>query len=114
MVRRARRLDNGQVEIGMQVLSQNAMAVRMMREDMSTGLDQRITQRMPIDSAILLTPEAARQKTIEVLVTDATLYGPGNVHMLAGELVLVVQFREILEENSACARIGFTVMGLAA
>jgi cyclic-di-GMP-binding protein len=115
MVRRARRLGNGngQLEIGMQVLSRNATAVRMMREDM-TGVDQRITQRMPIDSAILLTPEAARQKAVEVLVTDATLYGPGNVYMLVGDLVLVVQFREILEENTACARIGFAVVGLSA
>jgi cyclic-di-GMP-binding protein len=115
MVRRARRLGNGngQLEIGMQVLSRNATAVRMMRED-ATEVEQRITQRMPIDSAILLTPEAARQKAVEVLVTDATLYGPGNVYMLVGDLVLVVQFREILEENTACARIGFSVVGLSA
>ena len=113
MVRRARRLDDGQLQIGMQVLSRNVQPVRVMREDAS-GKDNRVTQRMPIDTAILLTPEAARQPSVELLVTDAALYESGNVHMLLGDVALILQFSSVLEKNSACARLGFTVLGMAA
>jgi hypothetical protein len=113
IVRRARRLEDGQLQIGMEVLSRHAQVVRMMRED-DSGNDHPITQRMPIDTALLLTPDAAHQQAVELLVTDAALYCSGNVHMLLGEAVLILQFKAVLENNTACARIGFTVMGIAA
>jgi hypothetical protein len=113
MVRRARRLDDGQLQIGMQVLSRNVQPVRVMREDASDK-DNRVTQRMPIDTAILLTPEAARQPSVELLVTDTAWYESGNVHMLLGDVALILQFRSVLEKNSACARLEFAVMGMAA
>ncbi len=112
MVRRAWRREDGQMQIGMQVLSRSAQAVRMMREDAGSH-DNHITQRMPIDSAILLTPDAAHQQAVELLVTDAALYDAGNVHMLLGDAVLILQFREVLEKSSACTRIGFAVLGIA-
>jgi hypothetical protein len=113
IVRRARRLDDGQLQIGMQVLSRNAHPVRVMRED-AFDMDNRVTQRMPIDTAILLTPEAARQPSVELLVTDAALYESGNVHMLLGEVALILQFTQVIEKNNTCARLGFAVMGMAA
>ncbi len=113
IVRRARRLDDGQSQIGMQVLSRNAQLVRMMREDVS-GKGGSITQRMPLDTAILLTPDAVRQTSVELLVSDAGLYETGNVHMLLGDAALILQLSHVLEKNSTCARLGFTVLGLAA
>jgi hypothetical protein len=113
MVRRAWRREDGQLQIGMQVLSRNAQAVRMMREDAGSDED-RVIQRMPIDSAILLTPHAARQPAVELLVADASLYDAGIVHMLLGDIALLLQFREVLEKNGTCARVGFGVLGIAA
>ena len=72
----------------------------------------RVTQRMPLDHAILLTADAAQQKGVEVLVRNAASYSTGNVHMLAGESVLLLQFNEVLEKNAACARISFNVLGI--
>jgi hypothetical protein len=111
MVRRVRRLDDGQQHIGMQVLSPTAMAVRVMR-DASAGRDMRTTQRMPVDRAMLLTAQAAQQKEIELLVGDAALYGEVDMHVLAGDSVLLVRLKQVLETNAACARICFTVMGI--
>ena len=110
MVRRVSRLDDGQQEIGVQLIARKAMAVRMMRED--TSRTMRVTQRMPLDHAILLTADAAQQKGVEVLVRNATAYSTGNVHMLAGESVLLLQFNEVMEKNAVCARISFNVLGI--
>lgn len=109
MVRRVSRLDDGQQEIGVQLIARKAIAVRMMREDTSRTL--RVTQRMPLDHAILLTADTAQQ-SVEVLVRNAAAYSTGNVHMLAGESVLLLQFNEVMEKNAACARISFNVLGI--
>ena len=111
MVRRVQRLDDGQQQIGIRVLSRNARAVRIMREDTSST-NMRLTQRMPLDHAILLTADAATQKEVEVLVGDAARYDEGNVHMLVGDCVLLLQIQDVVEKNDACARISFTVMGI--
>jgi hypothetical protein len=110
IVRRVRRLDNGRQHIGVQVLSHNAQPARVMRE--ATGAAARLTQRMPVDRAILLTADAARQKEIELLVSDASLYGEGPLHVLAGDSTLLVSLREVLETSADCARISLTVLGL--
>jgi hypothetical protein len=72
----------------------------------------RITQRMPIDHAILLTSDAVHQKEIELLVSDAAIYGVGNVHVHAGDSVLLVKLHDVLEVTSDCTRIRFTVLSI--
>ena len=112
MVRRVQRLDDGQQQIGIQVLSRNAQAVRMMREDASPK-NMRLTQRMPLDHTILLTADAANQKEVEVLVRDDSRYDDeGSVHMLVGDTVLLLQIQDVVEKNNGCARISFTVIGI--
>ncbi len=111
VVRRVRRMDDGQQHIGMQVLGRATLAVRVMR-DASGAAGMQITQRIPVDRAILLTADALRQKEIELLVSDAALYDAGNVYVLIGDRVLLVRLREVLESNVAYARICFTVVGL--
>ena len=111
MVRRVQRIDDGQQQIGMQVLCRNAQAVRIMREDYAdTSL--RITQRMPLDQGILLTADAANQKDIEVLVADPTRYDEGSVHMTVGDHVLLLHIQDVVEKTDACARVRFTVVGI--
>lgn len=109
MVRHVRRQEDGQQHIGVQVLCRAAHAVHVMRD--ATG-SVRITQRMPIDHAILLTPDATHQKEIELLVSDAALYGVGNVHVHAGDSVLLVKLHDVLEVTSDCTRIRFTVLSI--
>jgi hypothetical protein len=111
IVRRVHRLDDGQQQVGIHVISRNAVAIRMMREDPSVS-NARITQRMPFDRAILLTADAVHQKEIEILVTDVALYGMGNVFMLVGDYVLKLQFEEVMEKTATCSRIRFTVLGV--
>ena len=112
IVRRVQRLDDGQQQIGVQVLSRNAQAVRIMREDYAeTSL--RITQRMPLDKGILLTADALNQTDIEVLISDPTRYDDeGSVHMTVGERVLMLQMLDVAEKTDACARVRFTVVAI--
>jgi len=109
LVRRVRRIEDGQQHIGVQVLCRYAQAVRVMRESPLSG-NVRITQRMPIDRGLLLTADAAHQKEIDVLVSDAALYGAGNVHVLTDDSALLVKLREVLEVTADCTRISFTVL----
>lgn len=109
MVRHVRRLEDGQQHIGVQVLCRDAQAVHVMRDATSSV---RITQRMPIDHAILLTRDAANQKEIELLVSDAAIYGAGNVHVHVGDSVLLVKLHDVLEVTSDCTRIRFTVLSI--
>jgi hypothetical protein len=112
VVRRVQRLEDGQHQIGMQVLGRNALAVRMMREE-SSPRNMRLTQRMPLDQTILLTDDAAHQKLVEVLVSDESRYDDeGNVHMLVGDSVLLLQILDVVEKHNACARVSFTVLGI--
>jgi len=112
VVRRIRRLDDGQQHIGVKLLCRNAQAVRVMRD--TSGKNTRITQRMPIDRGVLLTAHALRQKDIDLLVSDAALYSVGNVQVLIGDSVLTVKLREVLEVAVDCTRINFTVLGVEA
>lgn len=109
MVRHVRRQEDGQQHIGVQVLCREAQAVHVMRDATSSV---RITQRMPIDHAILLTSDAVHQKEIELLVSDAAIYGVGNVHVHAGDSVLLVKLHDVLEVTSDCTRIRFTVLSI--
>ena len=111
IVRRVQRLDDGQQRIGMQVLSRNALGVRVMREDASP-VNMRLTQRMPLDDAILLTQDASAQMDVEALVKDEGRYDEGNVHMLAGRSVLLLQIQEVVEKYASCVRVRFTVLGV--
>lgn len=108
MVRRVRRLDAGQQHIGVQVLSRHAQAVRVMRQVARAGLN--ISQRMPIELGILLSADAAQQKEIELLVSDAELYREGNLYVPTADGVLLVALRDVLELTADCARIGLTVL----
>lgn len=110
MVRRVRRLDAGQQHIGVQVLSWHAQAVRVMRQVARAGLN--ISQRMPIELGILLSADAAQQKEIELLVSDAELYREGNLYVPTADGVLLVALRDVLEVTADCARIGLTVLGV--
>jgi hypothetical protein len=111
MVRRVRRLDNGQQHIGVQVLCRDAQAVRVMRE-MSLGAHARITERMPIDACILLTPDVGQQKEVELLVRDPAPYGETNLHVLTSDCVLLVKLTEIVEATPECTRIRVAILGI--
>lgn len=111
MVRRVRRLDNGQQHIGVQVLCRDAQAVRVMRE-MSLGAHSRITERMPIDACILLTPDVGQQKEVELLVRDPAPYGENNLHVLTSDCVLLVKLTEIVEATPECSRIRVSILGV--
>ncbi len=111
IVRRVQRLDDGQQQIGMQVLCRNAQAARILREDYS-ATDMRITQRMPLDKGIVLTADAINQTEIDVLISDPTRYDEGSVHMAIGEHVLTLQILDVAEKTDACARVRFTVIGV--
>jgi hypothetical protein len=110
IVRRVRRLDDGQQHIGVEVLSRNPFAVRIMRE-MRADQAARITQRLPVDRAILLTPEALRKSEIELLVTDTEPYYEGRLHALVDDTVLLVSLARVIETTDYCARIALTVHG---
>lgn len=110
-VRRVRRLEGGQQHIGVQVLSRNAHAVRVMRES-PPGANIRITQRLPVDHAILLTAEAAHQSEIELLVGDPTVYREGNVHVLFGDTALLVKLREVVMAAVDCTCIRCAVLSV--
>lgn len=111
MVRRVRRLDNGQQHIGVQVLCRDAQAVRVMRE-MSLGAHSRITERMPIDACILLTSDVGQQKEVELLVRDPAPYGENNLHVLTSDCVLLVKLTEIVEATPECTRIRVSILGV--
>lgn len=112
MVRRVQRLDGGQQQIGVQILSRNAQPVRVMREDYAEE-PLRITQRMPMDRAILLTANPVEQTEIELLVSDPLRYDDEtSVHMTVGDRVLSLQLLNVVEKTDACARVRFTVDGV--
>lgn len=110
VVRRMRRLDDGQQHIGVEVLSREPMAVRVMRE-MSAGQAERTTQRFPVDRAILLTGDARHQAEIELLVNDVAPYREGRLHALIGEDVLLVSLARVAETTDFCTRVALTVLG---
>jgi hypothetical protein len=113
VVRRITRADDGQQRVGMQILSRHASVVRMMREEPNAS-ELRVTQRMPLEAAILLTPNPADCEEVELLVKDETPYEVGNVHMLAGDQVILLRHKELREKISGCARVCLTVLGLEA
>jgi hypothetical protein len=110
IVRRIRRLDEGQQHIGVQVLCRDAQAVSVMRE--APGADTRVTQRMPVDRGILLTADALHQKQIELLVSDAALYCEGILHVVLNDGALSVTFGGVLESAADCARVSLVVHGV--
>lgn len=111
VVRRLVRTDDGLQRVGMQIISRHVSIVRMMREEPNAS-DLRVTQRMPLEQAVLLTPDPANREEIEVLVTDETLYEVGNVHMLADNQVILLRHKELREKIAGCARLCMTVLGL--
>ncbi len=111
IVRRVQLLGDGQQHIGVQLLGRNAQAASIMREDYAET-DLRITTRIPVDTGILLTADAANQKEIEVLVADATRYDEGSVHLMVGECVLLLQIQHVVEKNDTCARVSFAMVGV--
>lgn len=110
IVRRVRRLDKGQQHIGVQVLCHHAQAVRVMRE--ATDAAASVTQRMPVDRGILLTPQAMHQPHLEMLVSDAALYGENTLHVVTSEGAMLVARDALLEITADCARLRFKVLGI--
>lgn len=111
MVRRMRRLDDGQQHIGVEVLSRNAIAVRLMVE-VAQPKDMRITQRMPVDRAILLTENAVQKNEIELLVSEAAPYRENELHVQVEDAVLRVSYLRVVEANDFCTRVCMTVHGV--
>jgi hypothetical protein len=110
IVRRVRRLDAGQMHIGVQVLCRHAQAVRVMRE--ASGAGASLTQRIPVDRGILLTADAIHQQQIELLVSDAALYNGNTLHVVTGDGALLVKLHAIREVTADCARVSLTVLGI--
>ena len=111
VVRRLNRLDSGEQQLGIQLLSREASAVRMMREDSSPS-DLRITQRIPLDQALLLTANPASQQEIELLFENIAPYEGGQIHMLCSDGVLRLELKEVLEKLASSSRAVFHVLSV--
>jgi hypothetical protein len=81
-----------------------------MRETPGAGM--RLTQRMPVDRGILLTADATHQKQVELLVSDAALYGEGILHVVTPDGALSVTFGAVLESTADCARVSLLVQSV--
>jgi hypothetical protein len=110
-VRRMRRLEDGQQHIGVQVLCREAQAVRVMRES-PLSEHSSITERMPVDHAMLLTADAARQNEIELLVSNAAPYNRRRLHVMTSDGVLLVRLKNIIEGFPECARIRLEILSV--
>ena len=65
VIRRVQRVEGNQQHVGVQLLSRNAMLVRMRRET-ERQAQMGVSQRMPLDFAILLSADAATNAAITI------------------------------------------------
>jgi hypothetical protein len=109
VIRRVQRVEGNQQRVGVQLLSQNAILVRMRRENEQQA-QVGISQRIPLDFAILLSADAAAQPEVEVLVRSGSFTRMENVYMMAKNQLIVLRPKAVIERNAACERVAFAVV----
>lgn len=112
VVRRVERLGGNQQRVGVQLLGSIASLVRMRRED-EREAQVGLSQRVPLDFAILLTADVQAQSEAEVLVRSGSFTSMDNVYMLTSDKSLVLRPMAVVERNAACERVAFRVIGPA-
>jgi hypothetical protein len=109
VVRRVLRVAGNQQRVGVQLLGRNASLVRIRRED-QRHVDMGVSQKVPLDFAILLNDDAANQPEIEVLVRGGSFTSQDKVYMTVGKQQLVLRPRAVVERSAGCERVAFTVV----
>ena len=109
VVRRVLRVDGNQQRVGVQLLSRNASLVRMRRED-ERQARMGVSQRIPLDHAVLLSADAASQSEIEVLIRSGSFTSLDNVYMMTGSQVIVLRPKAVVERSADCERVVFSVV----
>jgi hypothetical protein len=109
MVRRVLRLDGNQQRVGVQLLGRKAALVRIRRED-QLHTDMGISQKIPLDFAILLNADIANQSEVEVMVRGGSFTSLDKVYMEVGKQQIVLRPKAVVEKNAACERVAFTVV----
>jgi len=109
LVRRVLRVAGNQQRVGVQLLGTTASLVRIRREDQRHA-DMGISQKVPLDFAILLTDAAGQQPEVEVLVRPGTFTTMDKVYMDDGKQQVVLQPKAVAERNAACERVVFAVV----
>ena len=109
VVRRVLRVPGNQQHVGVQLLGSNASLVRIRRED-QLHADVGVSQKIPLDFAILLNDDAASQSEVEVLVRGGSFTTRDNVYMEAGNQQVVLRPKAVVERSAACERVAFTVV----
>ncbi len=112
VIRRVQSVEGNQQRVGVQLLSQNATLVRMRREDEQQA-QVGISQRIPLDFAILLSDEAATQAAaaeVEVLVRSGSFTNADNVYMMAKDQLILLRPKAVVERSATCERVAFKVV----
>jgi hypothetical protein len=113
VVRRVLRVAGNQQLVGVQLLSRNASLVRMRREE-EREARVGISQRIPLDHAVLLSADAASQAEIEVLVRSGSFTSLDKVYMMTSSQVILLRPKAVVERNAACERVVFSVVKVEA
>jgi hypothetical protein len=111
IVRRVLRMAGDQQRVGVQLLGETASLVRIRREDQRHA-DPGVSQRLPLDFAILLSADVAKQQEVEVLVRSGAFTNLENAYMDIGKQQLVLRPRAVVEKSAACERVAFSVVKL--
>lgn len=109
VVRRVLRVEGNQQRVGIELLGRNASLVRIRRED-QRHTPMGVSQKVPLDFAILLSTDAINQPEIEVLVRGGTFTSLDNVYMEIGKQQVVLRPKAVVEKNAACERVVFSVV----
>ena len=109
VIRRVQRVEGNQQHVGVQLLSRNAMLVRMRRET-ERQAQMGVSQRMPLDFAILLSADAATQPEVEVLVRSGSFTSMDEVYMTTKDHQIVLRPKAVIERSAACERVAFKVV----
>lgn len=109
VIRRVQRVEFNQQRVGVQLLSQNAILVRMRRENEQQA-PVSVSQQIPLDFAILLSTDPAAQPEVEVLVRRGSFTSMDTVYMMAKDQLIVLRPRAIVERSTGCERVAFKVI----
>ncbi len=109
VVRRVLRVSGNQQRVGVQLLGSNAMLVRIRRED-QRHIDVGVSQKVPLDYAVLLSTDAITQPEIEVLVRGGSFTSLDNVYLDAGKQQIVLRPKAVVERSAGCERVAFVVV----
>ncbi len=109
VIRRVQRVEGNRQHVGVQLLSPNAMLVRMRREE-ERQAQMGISQRIPLDYAILLSADAVTQPEVEVLVRSGSFTSVEDVYMMTKSQLIVLRPKAVIERNAACERVAFKVV----